>query len=156
MVLNFNLANQTLTKGGEIDNLHIVADSKNYLIARFNFNTDEWKDRLVYALFTYKNNTYKMILGADKNLAYNECYVPAEVVHSPGFTVSCYCDNRITTNPVQVKIKNSGYTEKIANQTATPTVMEQMNEYMKKYALVCNAILKDCQQIKEAIGGKKE
>ena len=155
MVLNFDICNQTLTKSLEIDKTEIVADSKNYLVARFNYLSTEWSDKLVYALFTYNKKTYKMILGADKNLAHNECYVPAEVIHSPGFTVSCYCDNRITTNLVQVKIKNSGYTEKITNQSATPTVMEQMNEYMKKYALVCNAILQDCQKIQEELGGKK-
>lgn len=155
MVLNFNLANQTLTKDGEIDNLHIVADSKNYLIARFNFSTDEWKDRLVYALFTYNNNTYKMLLGADDRLEANECFVPAEVIHAPGFTVSCYCESRITTNLVQVNVKKSGYTEKITNQQTTPSVMDQMNSYMKKYATVCNSILLDCQKIREEIGGKK-
>ena len=155
MVLNFNLANQTLTKDGEIDNLHIVADSKNYLIARFNFNTDEWKDRLVYALFTYNKNTYKMLLGADDRLEANECFVPAEVIHAPGFTVSCYCESRITTNPIQVSVKKSGYTEKITNQQTAPSVMDQMNSYMKKYAMICNSILLDCQKIKEEIGGKK-
>lgn len=156
MVLNFNLANQTLTKDGEIDNLHIVADSKNYLIARFNFNTDEWKDRLVYALFTYKSKTYKMILGADGRLAHNECFVPYEVIHAPGFVVSCYCESRITTNPVQVVISKSGYTEVIANQPATLSVMEQMGNYMKQYAMACNAILQDCQKIRDEIGGKND
>jgi hypothetical protein len=154
MVLNFNLANQTLTKDGEIDNLHIVADSKNYLIARFNFNTDEWKDRLVYALFTYNKQTYKMILGADARLQHNECFVPHEVIHAPGFTVSCYCDTGITTNVVQVKVAKSGYTENITNQQTTPSVMEQMGNYMKKYATVCNAILQDCQKIRNEIGGR--
>ena len=155
MVLNFNLANQTLTNDGEIDNLHIVADSKNYLIARFNFNTDEWKDRLVYALFTYNKNTYKMILGADERLEDNECFIPTEVIHAPGFTVSCYCESRITTNPVQINVKKSGYTEKITNQQATPSVMDQMNNYMKKYAMACNSILQDCQKIKKEIRGEE-
>lgn len=155
MVLNFDLSNQTLTKADEIDNLNIIADSQNYLIARFNYITDEWKDRLVYALFTYNKQTYKMILGADERLEANECFVPAEVIHSPGFTVSCYCETRITTNVVQVKVKTSGYTDKIVNQEATPSVMDQMNNYMKKYAMVCNSILLDCQKIKEEIGGKK-
>lgn len=155
MVLNFDLSNQTLNKADEIDNLNIIADSQNYLIARFNYVSDEWKDRLVYALFTYNKQTYKMILGADERLEANECFVPAEVIHSPGFTVSCYCESRITTNVVQIKVKSSGYTDKIANQEATPTIMDQMNNYMKKYAMVCNSILLDCQKIKEEIGGKK-
>lgn len=155
MVLNFDICNQTLTKHPEIDKTEIIADSKNYLVARFNYLSEEWANKPIYALFTYNKNTYKQILGAEKKLADNECYVPAEVIHAPGFTVSCYCDNRITTNLVQVKIGKSGYTEKIVNQAATPSVMEQMNEYMKKYALVCNAILQDCQQIKKELGGKE-
>ena len=155
MILNFHLANQTLSKEEEIDKLHIVADSKNYLIARFHFDTDEWKDRLVYALFTYKNKTYKIILGADERLTNNECFVPHEVIHAPGFVVSCYCESRITTNPVQISLSKSGYTDNIANQQATPSVMEQMNNYMAQYAHICNSILQDCQKIKEELGGKE-
>ena len=156
MILNFDLTNQTLTKSSDIDTLNIIADSRNYLIARFNFNTEEWADRIVYALFTYNKKTYKMILGADERLAANECFVPYEVIHSPGFTVSCYCDTRITTNPVSIKVKASGYTENIANQQATPSVMEQMNGYMKQYAMICNQILQDCQKIYNEIGGSKQ
>ena len=155
MILNFDLHNQTLTKSSEVDTLHIVADSKNYLIARFNFNTDDWQDRVVYALFTYNKQTYKMILGADGRLERNECFVPHEVIHAPGFTVSCYCDTRITTNVVHVKVAKSGYTENIINQQTTPSVMEQMGNYMKQYATVCNAILQDCQKIRDEIGGNK-
>jgi hypothetical protein len=115
MILNFDLHNQTLSKSSEVDTLHIVADSKNYLVAHFNFVTEDWKDRVVYALFTYNKQTYKMILGADDRLGPTECFVPHEVIHAPGFTVSCYCDTRITTNAVQVKAAKSGYTENIAN-----------------------------------------
>jgi hypothetical protein len=46
----------------------------------------------------------------------NECYVAPEVIRSPGFTVSCYCGDRITTNEVRVDVLTSGYTEKIVNQ----------------------------------------
>lgn len=153
MILNFDLHNQTLSKSSEVDTLHIVADSKNYLVAHFNFVTEDWKDRLVYALFTYNKQTYKMILGADDRLGPTECFIPHEVIHAPGFTVSCYCDTRITTNAVQVKVAKSGYTENIANQQATPSVMEQMGNYMKQYAMVCNSILQDCQKIRDEIGG---
>jgi hypothetical protein len=33
--------------------------------------------------------------------------------------------------------------------------MEQMGNYMKQYAMACNAILQDCQKIRDEIGGKK-
>jgi hypothetical protein len=54
-----------------------------------------------------------------------------------------------------VAISKSGYTDNIVNQQATPSVMEQMNDYMKQYAMLCNSILQDCQKIREEIGGKK-
>ena len=149
MKLNFTIEHQTLTSSPDIDKMNLVSDSKEYLIAHFDYLSDEWKDTIVYALFSYGKETYKMILGADKRLAANECYVPAEVIKAPGFTMSCYCGNRIPTNLVQVKIKKSGYTDKIVNQKTTPSVMDQMNDYMLKYALVCNEILKECQKVKE-------
>lgn len=154
MQLNFTIENQILLSAPENEKIKVVADSKNYLIAHFDFKTEEWKDTIVYALFTAGKNTYKMILGADRELADNECYVPYEVIKAPGFTVSCYSANRVPTTVVQIPVLKSGYTEKIANQNTTPSVMEQMNSYMMKYASLCNEIYKECQKIREEIGGK--
>ena len=117
-------------------------------MAHFDFLSDEWKDTIVYALFSCGKETYKMIVGADTELDWKESYVPAEVVKAPGFTMSCYCGNRIPTNPVQIKIKKSGYTDKITNQKTTLSVMDQMNDYMMNYEMACNEILKECQKLK--------
>ena len=155
MKLNFTIENQTLLSSPDTDKLNLVSDSRNYLVAHFDFLSDEWKDTIVYALFSYGKETYKMIVGADKNLEWNECYVPAEVIKAPGFTMSCYAGGRIPTNPVQIKIKKSGYTDKITNQKTTPDIMDQMNDYMMKYAMVCNEILKECQKVRDEIGGNK-
>ena len=154
MKLNFTVENQILLSAPENENVKVVADSKKYLIAHFDFKTEEWKDTIVYALFTAGKNTYKMILGADADLGDNECYVPYEVIKAPGFTVSCYSADRVPTTVVQVPVLKSGYTEKIANQNTTPSVMEQMNSYMLKYASLCNEIYKECVKIREEIGGK--
>lgn len=157
MILKFSVNNQTLSLSPSQRNLKLVADSRNYLTTKFLLQTEEWKKGdLIYALFTYNGKTYKQILGADADLEKNECYVPHEVIHAPGFTVSLYCGSRIPTNTVNIALTPSGYTEKIENQKATPSVMEQMNAYMSKYAMVCNAILQDCQKIKEEIKEEKE
>ena len=151
MTLDFIVNNQTLTKHKNQTGKRVVADSKNYLKAAFHFQSPEWKDQICYALFTLHGQTYKKVLGAEEDCELNECYVSPEVIHSPGFTVSCYCGDRITTNEVRVDVLTSGYTEKIVNQNTTPSVMDQANALFKKYALICNSILQDCGKIKEEI-----
>ena len=151
MTLDFIVNNQSLAKHKSQNGLKVVADSKNYLKALFHFQSSEWQNQICYALFTLEGQTYKMILGAEEDCAWNECYVPEEVIHAPGFTVSCYCGDRITTNEVRVDVVSSGYTENIVNQRITPSVMDQANALMKKYALICNSILQDCGKIKQEI-----
>jgi polygalacturonase len=125
MTLNFAVNNQSLSLDRSQQNLKLVADSKNYLITKFSFETSEWKKGdLVYALFSHKGKTYKKILGSDEELSVNECYVPEEVTKTPGFTVSLVYGDRIPTNTVGIKLGASGYTENIENQIATPSVME--------------------------------
>ena len=151
MTLEFIVNRQFLTKHKSQLSQKVVADSRNYLKARFHFQSEEWQGQICYALFTLQGQTYKMILGAEEDCAWNECYVPAEVISSPGFTVSCYCGDRITTNEVRADVVSSGYTENIVNQRITPSVLDQANAMMKKYALICNSILQDCGKIKDEI-----
>jgi hypothetical protein len=47
--IEFNVENQILTR---IDSFMPVKCSKNYLYAKFNFQTDEWKDKEKFAVFT--------------------------------------------------------------------------------------------------------
>lgn len=136
MILKFHLANQKLSREQETCKPHIVADSRNYLIAHFEYETDEWKDKLVCVLFTHKKQTYQVVLGMDARLPANECYVPNEVIHMPGFTVSCHCGDLITTNPVQVSLISSGYTDNVIEDTPkdpeTNEVYIVNGEYLKK------------------------
>ena len=153
MILNFTIKGQILSQDVGQKDLRLVADSKKYLVTKIAFESDEWKSgKLVYVLFSHKGKTYKKILGADKELGFDECYIPAEVIKAPGFTMSMVCDDRITTNEIMIKLEPSGYTENIENQAATPSVMEQMNTLMYKYASLCNDILKECQKINEQKG----
>lgn len=156
MTLDFIVNGQNLTKHRNQNSQKVVADSRNYLKALFHFQSEEWQNQICYALFTLSGQTYKMILGAEEGLEWNECYIPEEVIHAPGFTVSCYCGDRITTNEVRVDVVSSGYTENIVNQRLTPSVMDQANALLKKYALICNSILQDCGKIEQNIKNNKE
>jgi hypothetical protein len=153
MTLQFYVNNQTLSLNPAQKNIKIVADSKNYLKARFIFQTSEWtRGVLRYALFTHNGKTYKKILGIEPGLKSNECYVSPEVIKEGEFTVSVYCDDLITSTVETIPVSASGYTENIENQETTPTVLEQMNEKMYQYANLCNQLYEECKKLS---GGKQ-
>ena len=157
MTLLFSVKNQSLAPSTNLNKTEIIADSKNYLKAKFNFCTSDWQnDRIKYALFTHNGKTYKKILGVEKGVEQNECFVPHEVIKEGILAISVYCENLITTNKVDVKIGASGYTENIENQQPTPSVTEQMNTLMYKYASLCNKMVKECEKIKNELKGGNE
>jgi hypothetical protein len=134
------------------ENIDIASDSKNYLKAKFIFQTNDWKTNLPkYALFSYQGKTYKKYLGIEEGVKENECFVANEVIKPGEFTVSVFVENYITTNTVTIPVKQSGYTENIENQPATASTLEQMNILLYNYANVCNDILKECQRIQRKI-----
>lgn len=152
MTLQFFVNNQTLSLNPAQRDVKVASDSKNYLKARFTFQTSEWtRGVLRYALFTHNGETYKKFLGIEPGCKSNECYVAPEVIKEGGFTVSIFCDDLITSTKVSIPVEDSGYTETISNQETTPTVLEQMNELMHRYASLCNDIYKECQKIKEEV-----
>lgn len=157
MKLLFYVNNQSLSLSQNQKNIKIVSDSKNHLIAKFIFQTEDWNtDRVKYALFSHNGKTYKRYLGVDAGLQDNECYVAPEVIKAGEFTVSVFCEEYITTHTVSIPVEQSGYTEEIENEPTTPTVMEQMNTMLYKYATLCNDILKECQKIKEEMEVKRD
>ena len=154
MILLFSVKNQSLTLNTNLKKTEIIADSRNYLKVKFNFYTADWQNnKIKYALFTHNGKTYKKILGVEKGVEWNECFVPHEVIKEGQLDISVYCEDLITTNKVSIPIGASGYTEKIENQQATPSVTEQMNTLMYKYASLCNQIHKECVTILETIKG---
>lgn len=148
MTLQFYVNNQNLSLNPAQKNIKIASDSRNYLKARFIFQTSEWtRGTLRYVLFTHNGESYKKFLGIEPGCKSNECYVAPEVIKEGYFTVSVFCDDLITSTKEMIPVENSGYTESIANQEATPSVQAQINELMYKYANICNDILKECQKI---------
>ena len=152
MTLSFYVNNQSLSLSPNQENIDIASDSKNYLKAKFVFQTNDWKTNIPkYALFSYQGKTYKKYLGIEEGVKENECFVAHEVIKPGEFTVSVFAEDYITTNTVTVPVKQSGYTENIENQPATASTMEQMNTLLYRYASICNDILKECQSIQRKI-----
>lgn len=124
--LNFNLRYQaiTLLNPGTI----VATDSKNYLVANFNFISDDWEYPLT-AVFTsdVEKIPYTILVGQSDELEENECFIPWEVLQSSGNVyVSVFCGELHTTNTVKFKVVKSGYTEGEIPPSPTPTIYEQI------------------------------
>ena len=103
--LNFRVINQSLTR---TDTFIPVAGSKNYLLASFEFTTDDWDSiDTKPAIFVNEQN-----IKHEAAISDGICFVPFEVLTNNGYIyVSIYGGDRITTNSVPVFIEGSGYTE---------------------------------------------
>lgn len=117
MELLFCVKNQNLTR---LDDYEVVANSKNYLKARFQFETEEWQGTKT-AVFRNGYIIKKQII--DEN---GVCDVPWEVIKLSCFSVSVFCGDLITTEENIVRVKSSGYMEGDFSQPPTPDVYAQV------------------------------
>lgn len=117
--LLFEVTHQIINR---VDTFKPVADSRNYLIAHFNFLTDEWTD-IITVVFTKGDMSYKVLL--DNN---NECLVPWELLVEGGdIYVSCYCNNLVTATSSRITVVDSGYVEDAENtEPPTPNIYDQI------------------------------
>lgn len=78
----------------------ITEGSGGYLIFEFIFKTEDWNAATTKtAVCNYKGKTYEATLDE-----YNQCRVPAEVIHDPCFKVSLY-GGEICTNTVKIPVE---------------------------------------------------
>ena len=103
MTLEFKVTGQHISWLNNTE--HVVADSRNYLKAKFTFS-EEWTYP-VTVLFKGRCKTVPVLLAQ----AGEEITVPPEVLKGPLMLVSCYCGDLITADSARVKIDPSGYTE---------------------------------------------
>ena len=118
MTLLFNIDNQRIITA---NTRYVVADSREYLTARFVFSGD-WDGCAKTAIFAGKEGTYEVLLTND------ECTVPHEVLNGR-FGVSVFGisgNTRITTDTVYIAVQKSGFTEGETPADPTPTVYEQL------------------------------
>ncbi len=106
----------------------LAADSKNYLKACFEFSS-EWNGRTKTAVFEGSGGTvYHMLLDGDS------CMVPAEVIAAPGFTVSVFGGDRLTTQMVFVEVEPSGCLTGVTPPEPTPDIYDQLIGEVEAYA----------------------
>lgn len=101
-VLHFVVNNQIIAR---TDTFVPVRNSRNYLYAEFEFQTEDWDGKSKTVLFRIGNNEPIPILLGETNT----CLVPAEVLQDTSFSVSIIAGNLITANIVTVKLYESGY-----------------------------------------------
>lgn len=123
--LNFIVTKQKLTEDGSP---YVVADSREYLTTNFDFSNG-WSECSKTAIFkSADGEAYSVFLDKE-----NSCTVPWEVINYPSFSVSVYGlyeDERITTNPVTVRVLKSGYIEGQTPKPPTQTVYERITEHL--------------------------
>lgn len=110
----FDVSNQSIER---MDEFKIVAKSRNYLRAKFNFLTPEWNDVFKIALFIDKDkDPIHMCLDED-----DTCDVPWEWLLTPGLKkVTVFGGDRITTDVTLCMIYKSGY-EDSSEASGEPT-----------------------------------
>ena len=129
-MLNFKVLNQTISR---TDSFGVVADSRNYLNAKFDCS-EEWTGD-VFAIFGYDGRFYH------QKLTNGICKVPWEVIKPPYFTVSLFCGDLITANVLTVEVEKSGMEDGEVPSTPTPTVFtEYLNELIQKNSLLAESI----------------
>lgn len=116
MKLIFKVENQKITR---IDEKEVVADSKNYLTAKFVFS-HEWQNVAKTVVFKNEHGVYNVLLDNDL------CKVPHEVIKNPGFKVSVFGGDLITVDTCFVDVKTSGYEKGNIPSEPTPDVYTQI------------------------------
>lgn len=116
----FNIRNQTISR---VDNVRVMSMSHNYIVAHFDFLTDDWEEVSKIAIFAKGSRSFKVIL--DSNL---EAFVPWELLEDAGTVlVSVYGGDLITVNAAEVTVEQSSYTDDAENERLpTPDVWEQL------------------------------
>lgn len=118
MDLLFKVKNQHISKNG---NYYVVAKSKNYVKAKFEFLTDDWNGLIKTAIFTINGrDTYHVLLDND------ECLVPWEVLEEGTVSVSVFGGDLITVDKVYFTVSSTGYKDGGVPSDPTPAIYQQI------------------------------
>lgn len=122
MLIKFSAENQIIER---LDKQRVVAKSRSYLFAHFDFKTDDWPG-VKTALFDHPGLDKPIPAIIDSN---NICLVPWEwlnVEEETNGEVSVFCSDRVTTNTAPVTIERSGYKKSAEPKPPTPDVYAQI------------------------------
>ena len=134
MIVSFALKNQTIRR---MDCNIVVAQSRNYLRAKFSTLTDDWIGPIT-AIF----NEYTVIL--DDN---NECVVPWEVLQNPGTVkVSAFCGDLHTASVATMVVNPSGYVDGETSEPPTPDVYAQLTQMVQNAIDTAQSVRDDANE----------
>lgn len=128
MTVSFLLKNQAIRR---TDSNTVVAQSRNYLRAKFSALTDDWIGPIT-AIF----NEYTVLL--DDN---HECVVPWEVLQKPGIVkVSAFCGDLHTASVATMEVNPSGYIDGQTPEPPTPDVYAQLTQMVQNAVDTANSV----------------
>lgn len=122
MKIEFDVTYQNIVR---TDKNNVIADSRNYLQAEFNFQTAEWIGKTKTAVFRRADLVLNVILDDD-----DTCMVPWEIIKTGSFMVSVFAGDLITANYVKVPVAESGYDTGDAPKEPEPDVYSQILKKM--------------------------
>ena len=151
MALEFLVRNQRLKlfSGGPV-----VADSQQYLKARFTF-TEDWQGTRKYAQFRRDGEVYTCVIDE-----YGETEVPWETLVGKGVVqISAFATNQqdeenklITTNPVFVKVETSGIKETELPKTPSLGILgSHVDESLKEITDTSNQLILQMTEIRDRV-----
>lgn len=130
----------------------VVADSVEYLIASFTFS-DDWDGYSRTVIFSnYSNNKVLVVTLIDGDSLYlgnNKCYVPHEVIESPGFSISVFGvkdESVITTDEKNIVVRKSGYKRGETPEKPTPTDVERIIGIATSAKNVADSVRQDADE----------
>lgn len=130
MILDFQVNKQKLIRA---DTEQLAAQSMQYLMCRFTFQSDDWDSMEKHAVFRKylcgSSDAYTVPLNSA-----GEVMVPAEVITARGFEISVYGysdGQRITTNKIYIPVQEAGYEKGRIPNPPAPDLYEQLLDAMK-------------------------
>lgn len=108
----------------------VVSDSQNFETIRFIF-PKTWDNLLKTAVFSNENESYNILLDSLNEfcISETECYIPSEVLKSPGFNLSVFgvLGETIATNVnAYITVLESGYKKADEPEKPTPDEFAQI------------------------------
>lgn len=138
MEICFALKHQMIAR---LDCNIIASNSKNYLRAKFELQTEDWSAPIT-AIF----NDYSVLL--DEN---NECLVPWEVLSQPGrVNVSAFCGDLHTTITTSFVVHPSGYVDGQTPNYPTPSVYQQLISMVQNAITTANSAADTAKAVSDA------
>ncbi|MDD6479320.1 MAG: hypothetical protein PUF48_05890 [Oscillospiraceae bacterium] len=124
-----------------------VSDSVKHEKIRFMF-PDSWKNYQKTAVFGFEDTKVSVVLSPENSLCTgeNECYIPFEVINSPGFTVSVFGsqgDSLATSARGEVRVIKSGYEEGDTPLEPTPSEYQQITEIVSEAKQTAQSLRND-------------